>query len=100
MIPAILAAGAALAEGAAAIGLAGAGAAVAEGAAMAVGGQVVKAAAGAILPRAAVGAGAAGLGGAVAVAAPWVLGAVTVWQLGKLGCKLLDSKDDDKKKEG
>jgi len=30
-------------------------------------------------------------GGAVAGAAvPWVVGGLTVWQLGKLGCKLLD----------
>ena len=93
MVPALLAAGAAIGEvaaGAVGIGAAGVGAGLAKGAVVAVGGQVVKAAAGAILPRAAVGVGAAGLGAAAAAAAPWVLGAVTIWQLGKLGCKLLD----------
>lgn len=76
MIPVILAAGAAVAEGVAAIGgalLTAEGAALAGSAATA---YVAKQAATAV-----------GLG---TVAAAAVLGGLTIWQLGKLGCKLLD----------
>ena len=87
MIPAILAA-------AGGITAAGLGVAAAEGAAAYAGGQLLKTAAGFVLPRAAA---TVGLGATAAALAPWVVGGITVWQLGKLGCKLLDSKDGDKK---
>lgn len=33
-----------------------------------------------------------GLGAVAASAVPWVVGGITIWQLGKLGCKLLDNE--------
>lgn len=77
MVPAALAVGAAAATKVTAAGL---GVAAAEGAAGFVGYEVAKRAAGLILPRAAA---SVGLGAAAAAAAPWVLGAMTVWQIGK-----------------
>lgn len=88
MLPALIAAGEAVAGGAAAVG---AWLGTTQGAAVAVGAaggfaakQVAKtAAAGALATT------------AVAGAVPWVVAGLTVWQLGKLGCKLLEG--DDKK---
>ena len=54
--------------------------------------QATKAVATAAATRAAA---TAGLGAVAAGAIPWVVGGLTIYQLGKLGCKLLES--DDKK---
>ena len=34
-----------------------------------------------------------GLGAVAASAVPWIVGGLTIYQLGKLGCKLLDGGD-------
>lgn len=88
MLPALIAAGGALAEGAAAVG----GFLASTNGAIAIGGAAAGFAAKQVAKTAAATAVATT---ALAAAVPWVVAGLTVYQLGKIGYKLLDN--DEKK---
>ena len=88
MIPALIAAGEAVAAGAAAVG----GFLTTTNGAIAIGGAAGAFAAKQVAKTAAAGALATT---AVAGAVPWVVAGLTVWQLCQLGCKLLEGDDSN-----